>query len=183
MLCLCLFAQVYAQRTVLDIREWQFSRDRQTWHSVRIPHDWAIGGPFDRKWDLQFVAIEQNGEKVATEKSGRSGALPWIGKGFYRTELSIPEGYGHAVLNFDGAMAEPVVCINGQEAGRWVYGYNAFQIDATPYLKAGQRNVIEVTLNNVEESSRWYPGGGLYRPVWLTQSVTESPLSICHQGF
>ena len=170
-LCLCLFAQVYAQRTVLDIREWQFSRDRQTWHSVRIPHDWAIGGPFDRKWDLQFVAIEQNGEKVATEKSGRSGALPWIGKGFYRTELSIPEGYGHAVLNFDGAMAEPVVYINGQEVGCWVYGYNAFQIDATPYLKAGRRNVIEVTLNNVEESSRWYPGGGLYRPVWLTLSA------------
>ena len=169
-LCLCLFAQAHAQRTVLDIRDWQFSRDRQTWHSVRIPHDWAIGGPFDRKWDLQFVAIEQNGEKVATEKSGRSGGLPWIGKGFYRTELVVPEGYGHAMLNFDGAMAEPVVYINGQEAGRWVYGYNAFQIDATPYLKAGQRNTIEVTLNNVEESSRWYPGGGLYRPVWLTLS-------------
>ena len=169
-LCLCLFAQAHAQRTVLDIRDWQFSRDRQTWHSVRIPHDWAIGGPFDRKWDLQFVAIEQNGEKVATEKSGRSGGLPWIGKGFYRTELVVLEGYGHAMLNFDGAMAEPVVYINGQEAGRWVYGYNAFQIDATPYLKAGQRNTIEVTLNNVEESSRWYPGGGLYRPVWLTLS-------------
>lgn len=169
-LCLCLFAQVYAQRTVLDIRDWQFSRDKQTWHPVRIPHDWAIGGPFNRKWDLQFVAIEQNGEKVATEKSGRSGGLPWIGKGFYRTELVVPEGYGHAMLNFDGAMAEPVVYINGQEAGRWVYGYNAFQIDATPYLKAGQRNTIEVTLNNVEESSRWYPGGGLYRPVWLTLS-------------
>lgn len=169
-LSLCLFAQVYAQRTVLDIRDWQFSRDRQTWHSVRIPHDWAIGGPFDRKWDLQFVAIEQNGEKVATEKSGRSGGLPWIGKGFYRTELVVPEGYGHAMLNFDGAMAEPVVYINGQEAGRWVYGYNAFLIDATPYLKAGQRNTIEVALNNVEESSRWYPGGGLYRPVWLTLS-------------
>ena len=169
-LCLCLFAQAHAQRTVLDIRDWQFSRDRQTWHSVRIPHDWAIGGPFDRKWDLQFVAIEQNGEKVATEKSGRSGGLPWIGTGFYRTELLVPEGYGHAMLNFDGAMAEPVVYVNGQEAGRWVYGYNAFQIDATPYLKAGQRNTIEVTLNNVEESSRWYPGGGLYRPVWLTLS-------------
>lgn len=169
-LCLYQFAQVHAQRTVLDIRDWQFSRDMQTWHSVRIPHDWAIGGPFDKKWDLQFVAIEQNGEKVATEKSGRSGALPWIGKGFYRTELDVPDGYGHALLNFDGAMAEPVVYINGQEAGRWVYGYNAFQIDATPYLKAGQRNVIEVTLNNVEESSRWYPGGGLYRPVCLTLS-------------
>ena len=53
-----------------------------TWQTVRVPHDWAIAGPFDKKWDLQTVRIEQNGEKQATEKSGRSGALPWIGDGF-----------------------------------------------------------------------------------------------------
>ena len=59
---------------------WQFSRDSVNWTPVTVPHDWAIGGPFDKKWDLQFVAIEQNGEKEKTEKSGRSGALPWIGR-------------------------------------------------------------------------------------------------------
>ena len=69
------------QRTTVDIRSWQFSRDSVEWQSVRIPHDWAIAGPFDKKWDLQNVAIEQNGEKQKTEKSGRSGALPWIGEG------------------------------------------------------------------------------------------------------
>lgn len=171
LLLLCLTGRGVAQRTVMDLREWQFSRNGSTWQLVRIPHDWAIGGPFDKKWDLQFVAIEQNGEKVATEKSGRSGALPWIGQGYYRTEVDIPQDYGHAMLCFDGAMAEPVVRINGKVAGKWVYGYNAFRIDATPYLQPGKKNVIEVALNNVEESSRWYPGGGLYRPVWLTLSA------------
>ena len=88
---------------------WQFSHDKQIWQTVTVPHDWAIGGPFDKKWDLQRVAIEQNGEKEATEKSGRSGALPWIGQGHYRTTFCVPESYRNALLVFDGAMSEPVV--------------------------------------------------------------------------
>lgn len=147
---------------------WAFSRDNATWTDVRIPHDWAIAGPFDKKWDLQFVAIEQNGETEKTEKSGRSGSLPWIGEGHYRTTLRLPKGYSRAVLMIDGAMSQPIVTINGKEAGHWAYGYNAFNIDATDYLKFdGSENEIRIDLKNVEESSRWYPGGGLYRPVRL----------------
>lgn len=147
---------------------WSFSRDNATWTEVRIPHDWAIAGPFDKKWDLQFVAIEQNGETEKTEKSGRSGSLPWIGEGHYRTTLRLPKGYSRAVLMIDGAMSQPIVTINGKEAGHWAYGYNAFNIDATEYLKFdGSANEIRIDLKNVEESSRWYPGGGLYRPVRL----------------
>jgi len=147
---------------------WSFSRDNATWTEVRIPHDWAIAGPFDKKWDLQFVAIEQNGETEKTEKSGRSGSLPWIGEGHYRTTLRLPKGYSRAVLMIDGAMSQPIVTINGREAGHWAYGYNAFNIDATDYLKFdGSENEIRIDLKNVEESSRWYPGGGLYRPVHL----------------
>lgn len=153
-------------RTVLNLDEWQFSRDSDTWQIVTVPHDWAISGPFDKKHDLQYVAIEQNGEKEKTEKSGRSGSLPWIGRGFYKTTVNIDKPTKAAVITFDGAMSEPVVRINGKEAGRWAYGYNAFRIDAAPFLHAGT-NTIEVSLNNREESSRWYPGGGLYRPVTL----------------
>ena len=145
---------------------WQFSRDSMAWQQVSVPHDWAISGPFDKKWDLQFVAIEQNGEKEKTEKSGRSGALPWIGKGYYRTVVHIDRQPSSAVLVFDGAMSEPVVRVNGKEAGRWAYGYNAFRMDVARLLHQGD-NTIEVSLNNLEESSRWYPGGGLYRPVKL----------------
>ena len=145
---------------------WQFSRDKQQWETVRIPHDWAIAGPFDKKWDLQRVAITQNGETEPTEKSGRSGALPWIGKGYYKRTLTIPAGTERAELVFDGAMAEPTVFVNGQKAGYWAYGYNTFRVDVTPFVKAGD-NLLEVSLKNEEESSRWYPGAGIYRPVTL----------------
>ena len=162
-------------RKEVNLKDWEFSRTTlNTQHStlnnppspVSIPHDWAISGPFDKKWDLQMVAIEQNGEKEATEKSGRSGALPWIGEGHYRTTFRVPSAYKHAELVFDGAMAEPTVSINGKKAAYWPYGYNTFRVDVTPYLNGGD-NLLEVDLKNVEESSRWYPGAGLYRPVTL----------------
>ena len=164
---LALSAMTMAQsRKVITLSSWDFSRDGKAWQQVAVPHDWAISGPFDKKWDLQMVAIEQNGEKEKTEKSGRSGALPWIGEGMYKMNLQLPKGYKRAVLVFDGAMSQPIVKVNGKEAGRWAYGYNAFRIDITPYVKfGGKKNLVEVHLNNVEESSRWYPGGGLYRPV------------------
>ena len=136
---------------------WQFSRDEATWQQVTVPHDWAIDGPFDKKWDLQVVAIKENGEDVATEHSGRSGSLPWIGRGVYRNTFSMPEGYSHAELVFDGAMADAHVYVNGQLAGNWAYGYNAFIVDATPLVKRdGSPNTLEVRLNNLEESNRWY---------------------------
>ena len=152
-------------RKVINLPSWDFSRDGKSWQQVAVPHDWAISGPFDKKWDLQKVAIEQNGETEKTEKSGRSGALPWIGEGMYKLNWTAPKGYQRAVLVFDGAMSQPVVTVNGKEAGKWAYGYNAFRIDITPFILFGKKNLIDVHLNNVEESSRWYPGGGLYRPV------------------
>ncbi len=163
-------AQPRQEITLTD--DWQFSRDKQQWQTVSVPHDWAIGGPFDKKWDLQSVAIVQNGETTPTEKSGRSGALPWIGEGHYRRTVTIPAGTEHAELLFDGVMAEPTVWLNGHKAGYWAYGYNTFRVDLTPYMKAGD-NLLEVDLKNVEESSRWYPGAGIYRPVTLIMSRQE----------
>lgn len=157
------------------IKCWQFSHDSIHWQPVTVPHDWAIKGPFDKKWDLQTVAIEQNGENEKTEKSGRSGALPWIGKGYYTTNVHLDNiSDRHVELCFDGAMAEPVVYVNGKRAGSWAYGYTPFKVDITHYVKEGD-NRIDVSLNNVDESSRWYPGAGLYRPVTL---VTTSKVHL-----
>lgn len=146
------------------------------WENVTVPHDWAISGPFDKEIDKQIVAIEQNGEQEATEKTGRSGSLPWIGEGWYRTTIDIPEGYSHAELQFDGAMSEPTVYLDGQQVGCWAYGYNTFAVDITDFLPRDRsaegrilpgKHVLAVHLVNLEESSRWYPGAGLYRPVRL----------------
>ena len=137
------------------------------WQRVSVPHDWAIRGPFDKKWDLQVVRIVQNGEKEASEKTGRSGALPWIGTGTYVRDFTIPADFnGHAELVFDGAMSQPTVYVNGKVAGYWAYGYNAFRLDITRLVRPG-RNQMRVLLRNQEESSRWYPGAGIYRPVHL----------------
>ena len=127
-------------RKEMNLKTWDFSKDKQAWETVNVPHDWAISGPFDKKWDLQMVAIEQNGEKKASEKTGRSGALPWIGKGHYRTTIDISAkdfrpDESRAILEFDGAMSQPTVYVNGKKAGYWAYGYNAFRMDVTDLVK------------------------------------------------
>ena len=184
-LLLLFCASTHAQRQIVNLKDWQFSRDKQEWQNVVVPHDWAISGPFDKKWDLQTVRIVQNGEKVATEKSGRSGSLPWIGRGYYKcvvnSSLFADKSFDQSSfyeLQFDGAMSEPTVFVNGKRAGYWAYGYNAFRLDVTDFVKQGD-NIIEVELDNKEESSRWYPGAGLYRPVQLviTPKVHIDPWS------
>ncbi len=141
--------------------------DESEWTVVDVPHDWAISGPFDKEIDKQVVAIEQNGETMATEKTGRSGALPWIGCAWYRKHFKVDSKFDRFIINFDGAMSSPRVYINGNLAGEWEYGYTPFNIDITRFVKKNEDNVVAVRLENLPESSRWYPGAGLYRPVKL----------------
>ncbi len=140
------------------------------WETVSVPHDWAIKGPFDGNNDLQKVRIEQNLEKEASVKSGRTGGLPFVGTGWYRLKFMVP-GFlpgKKAVLLFDGAMSNARVYVNGKEAGFWPYGYNSFHLDVTSLLNpAGEVNTLAVRLENFSQSSRWYPGAGIYRNVHL----------------
>ncbi|MBQ6086486.1 MAG: DUF4982 domain-containing protein [Bacteroidales bacterium] len=165
LLSLLASAGVPSRRETL-LRDWIFNGSRV----VRIPHDWAICGPFDRSNDLQTVAVEQNGETEATEKTGRSGGLPWMGKGVYECSVKVEKTAGSRFeLLFDGAMSGARVFINGQFAGEWPYGYNSFHFDVTSLLFDGD-NAIRVELENLEQSSRWYPGAGLYRKVRLIET-------------
>ena len=165
-----------AQRTVTTLNEgWEFTKGRATdasqWQQVRVPHDWAIYGPFDRDNDLQVVAVEQNGETEKTLKTGRTGGLPFIGKGTYRTVLEIPDTTGRAfTLVFDGAMSNAAVILNGKEIGKWPYGYNSFYINLDNKDLRPGKNDLTVELENYEKASRWYPGAGLYRNVKLIET-------------
>ena len=143
---------------------WEFRRAGGVWERVTVPHDWAIAGPFDKEIDKQVVAIVENGEKKAGEKTGRTGSLPFIGEGEYRRTVTIPSGTGYASLVFDGVMSEPEVFCDGVKVGEWKSGYNAFEVELP--TKAGEHQIL-VKAKNRAESSRWYPGAGIIRPAKL----------------
>lgn len=190
---------VLAQRTERQLEKgWKFTRldDAQfaradyndaKWKNVTVPHDWAIYGPFSIDNDKQNTAIAQDGQTQAMEHAGRTGGLPFVGTGWYRLSFEVPEFKDNkrCTLVFDGAMSHAQVYINGEKAVYWPYGYNTFYVDATPFLKKGAKNELAVRLENQNESSRWYPGAGIYRnvhlivtedahvPVWGTQVVTD----------
>jgi beta-galactosidase len=181
-----------APRQVLVLKkDWKFQKgqfpkaiqpefDDSEWQKVDVPHDWAINGPFDKEIDKQVVAITQNKETEATEKTGRTGALPYIGEGWYRKTFSIPnyETNKTVILQFEGAMSEPEVFLNGEKIGEWKYGYAYFYFDISKKVKA-ENNTLVVRLQNVGESSRWYPGAGLFRKVSL---VVKNDKHIKHWG-
>ena len=166
---------VSAQRSETELTDgWLFMpgglQSGAEWTEVTVPHDWAIYGPFSRDNDLQFVAVEQNGETQQSWKTGRTGGLPFIGKGAYRRTIEIQDTAGCShVLVFDGAMSNAVVSINGKHAVSWPYGYNSFYTVIDSLIHPGM-NELTVELENEVKQSRWYPGAGLYRNVHLIRT-------------
>ena len=159
-------------RTDTLLRQWQFTQDtteNPVWQDVTIPHDWAISGPFDRSNDLQEVIVVQNGEKEPTWKTGRSGGLPWMGKGHYHTRVAVNKDKFYTLV-FDGAMSHADVYVNGEEMVYWPYGYNTFDCYILPHLITSDSVDIDVYLENKPQQSRWYPGAGLYRNVHLVET-------------
>lgn len=176
-------SHITAPREVLRLHEgWRFTRDDDpafampgyddsSWQEVSVPHDWAIYGPFSPNNDRQNVAITQDGQKEALEHAGRTGGLPFVGTGWYRYTFDLnrsPESLGDVTLYIDGAMSHSRVFVNGNEAGGWPYGYNSYALDITRFLdKSKKQQTIAIRLENAGDFSRWYPGAGLYRNVYL----------------
>ena len=146
-----------------DVSYAQNGFDDSHWRSLNLPHDWGIEGQFKQEYP------------------GGTGKLPWWGVGWYRKHFEVPtSAQGQQIyLDVDGAMAYSMVWINGQFVGGWPYGYASWRVDLTPYIKFGGENVVAIRLDNPQDSSRWYPGGGIYRNVWL---VKTSPVHVAHWG-
>jgi len=164
-----------AGRQVVNFnRDWKFAKggqkgaeavdfDDSSWKAVRLPHDWAIAGPFNPKED------------------GYAGKLPWRGQGWYRKSFKLDkaEAGRRVYFDFDGVMAFPKVYVNGQLAGEWDYGYMSFRVDATSFVKFGTDNVIAVYVDTRNHGTRWYPGAGIYRKVTMTIC---NPVQLAHWG-
>jgi beta-galactosidase len=145
--------------------------DDSGWQAVTLPHDYAIAGPF------------------TNNVSANMGRLPATGVAWYRKRFDVPaDDAGKSIfIDFDGAMAYSLVWVNGQIVGGWPYGYSSFRVDITPYVKPGESNSIAVRVDNLnptgtnwdQGTSRWYPGAGIYRDVWL---VTTDPVHVAQWG-
>jgi beta-galactosidase len=141
----------------------QAAFDDSKWRLLDLPHDWGVEGGFKQEY------------------SGETGKLPWWGIAWYRKHFTLPadDAGRRLTLEIDGAMSRSAVWVNGQFAGGWAYGYTSYAVDLTPYVKPGADNIIAIRLDNPTESSRWYPGGGLYRNLWL---VKTGPVHVAHWG-
>lgn len=160
------------QRKVIFNSGWKFIKDDPAnakesdyddsgWRNLNLPHDWAIEGPFTK--DVLF----------------NCGYLPFPGTGWYRKNFKVSDKNKHYSIEFDGAMRDAKVYLNGNFVGEWPYGYSSFSFDLTPYIKYDAENVLAVRLHNMDKSSRWYPGSGIYRNVWLTSAT---PVHVAHWG-
>ncbi|HEX8774113.1 MAG TPA: beta-galactosidase GalB [Pyrinomonadaceae bacterium] len=137
--------------------------DDSGWRQLSLPHDWGIEGPFNQAYP------------------GETGKLPWWGIGWYRKHFTVSttEKSRRLSLEIDGAMSYSTVWLNGKFVGGWPYGYASYELDLTPYVEYGADNVLVIRLDNPPDSSRWYPGGGIYRNVWL---VKTAPVHVAHWG-
>lgn len=175
-----------SRETVTLSNNWKFQKGKNddafqkqfndsNWETVTVPHDWAIYGPFDKEIDKQEIAIVQNGERIATEKTGRTGALPHVGSAWYRNNFTLPtyQKGKKVILLFEGVMSEPQIYLNGKKIGEWAYGYSYFYFDISDLIQEGE-NTLAVQVSNKEYASRWYPGAGLYRKVSVIIKNNES---------
>ena len=145
------------------LKAYEVAFDDSAWRKLDLPHDWGV--------ESKFLASEPN----------QTGSLPWNAVGWYRKEFTVPaEKSGKKFfIDFDGVMMMPQVYVNGKLAGEWKYGYSSFRVDITPFLKFGEKNTIAVRAENLPNSTRWYPGAGIYRHVWM---VEKNPTYIDYNG-
>ncbi|HWB94451.1 MAG TPA: beta-galactosidase GalB [Puia sp.] len=141
--------------------------DDRSWQRVDLPHDWAIKGPF---YTAENAVV-----------GGGMGRLPVQGVAWYRRKLDIAAGdAGKSIyIDIDGAMSYAMVWLNGHLVGGWPYGYNSWALDLTPYVRWGGDNQLAIRLDNPANSSRWYPGAGLYRHVWIEK---VDPVHVARWG-
>jgi beta-galactosidase len=143
-----------------------------SWQKVTVPHDWAVVQNFDMNIDKQRVQVVEDGEKIVKLRTGRTGALPCFGVGWYRKILPVTneDKNKRIFIEFDGAMSRSKIYLNDNYIGEWPYGYSSFSFELTKFIQFDKENIISVRLENKPESSRWYPGAGIYRNVRLVKT-------------
>ncbi len=143
--------------------DWYVKENRQ-WpepegagEAINLPHDAMIGTKREEDRSYWFRYGGFKGEDRTYEKKFALPEIP-AGKKMY--------------LEFEGVYYNSRVLVNGTLAARQPYGYSRFLADITPFVKEGENEVRVCTLTGANPNSRWYPGNGIYRDVWLLEGDT-----------
>ena len=162
LLTVCVSAQRHTES--LDFG-WEFRlNDEGDWRKVDVPHDFQIEQP----WEAPEADISAMTTGIKTTLSGRG--FKAMAKGYYRLHYTPKEEMRdrRVLLDFEGILYTADVYLNHKRIGGTDYGYVGFDIDITNELTYGEDNLIEVVADTRSpENSRWYTGGGLFRPVRL----------------
>lgn len=166
-------AQVSFGEATLINNDWQFAVDvngtdstaanLNNWRTVNLPHDWSVK------------------QQLSPSLASCTGFLPG-GVGKYKKTLHIGADKQNqkVYLYFEGVYNRSRVYLNGQLLGYRPNGYASFMYDATPYVRFGADNEVEVVVDHSRYAdSRWYTGSGIYRNVWL---ITSNPIHIDQWG-
>ena len=139
---------------------WRFGRgDAPAIQEVTLPHDAMLGE-----------------ERTADAPSGSAGAYFHGNVYIYEKEFEAPKEWEeqHVLFQFEGVYRNARVFINEKQAGGAAYGYIPFFVCADGLLQYGGKNRIRVAADvSRQPDSRWYSGGGIYRPVWLWTGAKE----------
>ena len=171
--------------------DWQFARGEiknaeldkcrySEWQTVRVPHDYAIKGPFDPSNDrgnpianadgfpVALVELDDEGFPLSNHAAGRTAALPISGTAWYRRSVSVPAEWldREISLEFDGVMSHCEIFVNGAAIHKNVYGYTSFSVNISDYVHEGD-NLLAIRVEQAPWESRWYPGAGIYRNARL----------------
>lgn len=154
---------------------WMFYKlgEEKNAKEVHLPHD----------------AMRQQKRIKGLKNGGYTGFFP-SGDYCYEKTIRGSEDYcgKTLIVEFEGVFMDSEVFLNDEHIGGRVYGYSHFYVDLTGKLLEGQDNLLKVTVHCSQvPNSRWYPGNGIYRPVYLwtgraeylpPESVTITTLSI-----
>ena len=119
---------------------------------VHLPHD----------------AMIHEERRPDTKNAHQTGFYPGNSYTYLKSFFVAEDAVGQTwQLEFEGVATYAKVYVNGILAQTNVNPYHHFYVNMTPYLKYGVDNDVKVIVDNPEQTSRWYSGGGIYRNVTL----------------
>jgi beta-galactosidase len=139
--------------------------DDSAWRPLDLPHDWAVELPFVADPSGKDDELKSHGYRPLGRR------FPATSVGWYRRSFEIPASdLGRRIrVDFDGAMRDSLVFVNGCFIGRNDSGYTPFGFDISDFVNYGGKNYIVVRVDASFGDGWFYEGAGIYRHVWLSK--------------